>query len=157
MKMDDEPKKKTPIVYGINRSQMRFLWFIQLLSLLILIGFFFLPIMIFYYLGWAPYHQKQNESFFDFLFSRLPSGSDTPTQTSSLTNKINLFLFSLLKFIFLMTILLFIGLLFLVIAESQGFIHQKIKIFVYSIKLTILSCEQVLLQQQASLILKPTQ
>jgi hypothetical protein len=56
--------------YKINDAQMRFVLWLQIVSLFILWGFILLPITIFYYLGWKEQNLDENTKFVAFLFNK---------------------------------------------------------------------------------------
>lgn len=56
--------------YKITDEQMRFILWLQIISLFILWGFVFLPVTIFYYLGWKKYNLEEGTQFFSFLFKK---------------------------------------------------------------------------------------
>lgn len=58
---------EVPTIYRITHEQMRFLWWLQLVSLLPAIGIFVLPFTIFYYLGWSQFNKSIDQSFKQFL------------------------------------------------------------------------------------------
>jgi hypothetical protein len=57
-------------IYNITEGQLRVIWYVQILSILIIYGLIFLPFMIFYYLGWLNHNKKESFKFLPFLIGK---------------------------------------------------------------------------------------